>query len=306
MKSQLIQLKKEKNAVILAHFYQSPEVQQVADFVGDSLYLAQKAKETKADIIVFAGVYFMAETAKILNPEKKVLLPTLDAGCSLADSCPAEAFKKFKEAHPEHIVISYINCSAEIKSLSDIICTSGNAENIINSIPAERPIIFAPDKNLGRYLARKCQRSLLLWDGSCMVHAEFSSQHMQDLKRQHPTTKIIAHPECSGPVLETADFVGSTKALLDFVATDNASRYIVATEQGILYNMQQAFPQKDFLSAPVDQSCVACQQCPYMKMNNLQNLLECLQKETPEIQIEEDLALLALKPLNRMLSIGRS
>ena len=273
--AEIERLKKEKNAVILAHYYQEPDIQDVADFIGDSLGLAKHAQETDASIIVFAGVHFMAETAKILNPTKKVLLPDLKAGCSLADSAPAPLFKAFKEKHPDHLVISYINCTADIKALSDIICTSSNAEKIIESVPKDRPIIFAPDKNLGAYLNKKSGRNMLLWNGACMVHEIFSLEKITKLKMRHPQAKIIAHPECEEAVLAVADYIGSTTQLLKYSETDNAMQYIVATETGILHQMQQNSPHKSFIPAPPTNSC-ACNDCPYMKLNTLEKLYVCM------------------------------
>src|SRR5689334_9891247 len=259
-------LKKEKNAVVLAHYYQEPDIQDVADYIGDSLGLAQQAAKTNADMIVFAGVHFMAETAKILNPIKKVVLPDLKAGCSLADSAPADLFKRFKEKYPDHIVISYINCSAEIKALSDIICTSSNALKIIESVPEDQPIIFAPDKNLGAYLNKKTGRNMVLWNGACIVHEMFSLEKITKLKIRHPKAKLIAHPECEEPVLRLADFIGSTTQSLKYSAADGCNEFIVATETGILHQMQKDSPQKIFIPAPPDNAC-ACNDCPYMKLN---------------------------------------
>jgi quinolinate synthase len=297
-------LKKEKNALLLAHYYQEPDIQDVADFIGDSLGLAQQAAKTKADIIVFAGVHFMAETAKILNPSKKVLLPDLKAGCSLADSAPADLFKKFKEKNLDHIVISYINCSAEIKALSDIICTSSNALAIIESIPEKQSIIFAPDKNLGAYLNKKTGRNMLLWNGACMVHEIFSLEKITKLKIRHPNAKLIAHPECEEAVLREAAFIGSTTQLLKFAVKDDANEFIVATETGILHQMQKDAPQKIFIPAPPNNSC-ACNDCPYMKLNTLEKLYLCMEYEQPEILMEEKLRQAALKPIERMLEISK-
>ncbi|MBS1597159.1 MAG: quinolinate synthase NadA [Bacteroidetes bacterium] len=296
-------LKKEKNAVVLAHYYQEPDIQDVADFIGDSLGLAQEAEKTKAEIIVFAGVHFMAETAKILNPNKKVLLPDLNAGCSLADSAPASLFKAFKEKYPDHIVISYINCSAEIKALSDIICTSSNAEKIIESVPKEQKIIFAPDKNLGAYLKKKTGRDMVLWNGACMVHEIFSLEKITKLKMRHPNAKLIAHPECEEPILRLADFIGSTTGLLKYTQKDDAREYIVATETGILHQMQLSSPEKTFIPAPPDNSC-ACNDCPHMKLNTLEKLYICMEYEMPEIAMEKTLLDAARKPIERMLEIS--
>jgi quinolinate synthase len=298
-------LKKEKNAVLLAHYYQEPDIQDVADYIGDSLGLAQQAAKTNADIIVFAGVHFMAETAKILNPSKKVLLPDLKAGCSLADSAPAELFRQFRAKYPDHIVISYINCTAEIKALSDIICTSGNAKQIIESVPESQPIIFAPDKNLGAYLNKQTGRNMVLWNGACMVHEIFSLEKIVKLKMRHPKAKLIAHPECEEAVLQVADFIGSTTQLLKFAVKDDAREYIVATETGILHQMQQDAPHKTFIPAPPNNSC-ACNDCPHMKLNTLEKLYLCMAYETPEITMEEELRVAALKPMERMLEISRA
>ena len=298
-------LKKEKNAIILAHYYQEPDIQDVADYIGDSLGLAQKAANTDADIIVFAGVHFMAETAKILNPSKKVLLPDLKAGCSLADSAPANIFKAFKDKHPDHLVISYINCTSQIKALSDIICTSSNAEAILNSLPQEQKIIFAPDKNLGAYLNKKTGRNMLLWNGACMVHEIFSLEKITKLKVRHPNAKMIAHPECEEAVLNIADYIGSTTQLLKYAQTNDATQFIVATETGILHQMQKSTPNKTFIPAPPNNSC-ACNDCPYMKLNTLEKLYLCMQYELPEITMEENLRLAAKKPIDRMLEISKA
>ncbi len=298
-------LKKEKNAVVLAHYYQEPDIQDVADYLGDSLGLAQQAAKTNADMIVFAGVHFMAETAKILNPTKKVLLPDLKAGCSLADSAPVDAFKKFKEAHPDHVVISYINCSSGIKALSDIICTSSNALKIIESLPAEQKVIFAPDKNLGAYLNKQTGRNMVLWNGACMVHEIFSLEKITRLKMRHPYAKLIAHPECEEPILKIADYIGSTTQLLKYAVKDNTKEYIVATEAGILHQMQKEAPDKIFIPAPPNNAC-ACNDCPYMKLNTLEKLYICMKYETPEITMDETLRLQALKPIERMLDISRA
>ncbi|MDB5192600.1 MAG: nadA [Segetibacter sp.] len=303
--AEIERLKKEKNAIVLAHYYQEPDIQDVADYLGDSLGLAQKAQSTNADMIVFAGVHFMAETAKILNPTKKVVLPDLKAGCSLADSAPAAAFKAFKDQHPDHIVISYINCTADIKALSDIICTSGNAEAILNSLPKDQQIIFAPDKNLGGFLNKKTGRNMLLWNGACMVHEIFSLEKITKLKIRHPKAKIIAHPECEEPVLRLADFIGSTTQLLKFSKTDSANEFIVVTETGILHQMQKESPYKTFIPAPPQNSC-ACNDCPYMKLNTLEKLYLCMEYEKPEIFMEEELRLAAKKPIDRMLDISRA
>ncbi len=303
--AEIERLKKEKNAIVLAHFYQEPDIQDVADYLGDSLGLAQKAQSTDADMIVFAGVHFMAETAKILNPTKKVVLPDLRAGCSLADSAPAGLFKAFKDKYPDHVIISYINCTAEIKALSDIICTSSNAEKIIESLPAGQKIIFAPDKNLGAYLVKKTGRDMVLWNGACMVHEIFSLERITKLKVRHPNAKIIAHPECEEAVLRTADFIGSTTQLLKFSAVDDAKEYIVATETGILHQMQKDSPHKTFIPAPPNNAC-ACNDCPYMKLNTLEKLYLCMEYEIPEIIMNEELRLAAKKPIDRMMEISRA
>ena len=302
--SEIEKLKKEKNAIILAHYYQEPDIQDVADFIGDSLGLAQQAEKTKADIIVFAGVHFMAETAKILNPEKKVLLPDLKAGCSLSDSAPPELFKLFKDKHPDHLVITYINCSAGMKALSDIICTSSNAEKIIESLPREQKIIFAPDKNLGAYLNKKTGRNMVLWNGACMVHEIFSFEKISKLKIRHPKAKVIAHPECEDVVLRIADYVGSTTGLLKYSIENEANEFIVVTETGILHQMQKSSPGKTFIPAPPNNSC-ACNDCPHMKLNTLEKLYLCMEYETPEITMNEYLIIAAKKPIERMLAISK-
>ena len=301
--SEIERLKKEKNAVILAHYYQEADIQDVADYIGDSLGLAQQAEKTTADIIVFAGVHFMAETAKILNPHKKVLLPDLKAGCSLADSAPPPLFKRFRDQHPDHVVISYINCSAGIKALSDIICTSSNAQKIVESVPADKPIIFAPDKNLGAYLVKKTGRDMLLWNGACMVHEIFSLEKITKLKVRHPKAKLIAHPECEEPILRIADYIGSTTGLLKYTQQDDAKEYIVATETGILHQMEKASPHKTFIPAPPDNGC-ACNDCPHMKLNTLEKLYLCMEYELPEITMDEELRVAAKKPIERMLEIS--
>lgn len=299
------QLKQEKNAVILAHYYQEPEIQEIADFIGDSLELAKKAAQTSSDIIVFAGVHFMAETAKILNPTKKVLLPDLQAGCSLADSCPPDAFRKLKEQHPDHVVVTYINCSAEIKALSDLVCTSSNAEKIINSIPADKPIIFAPDKNLGKYLMEKTGRKMLLWDGACIVHEAFSLDKLLELYKEYPSAMIIAHPESEDHILKVANYVGSTSGMLNFVKASDHNTFIVATEAGILHQKQKDVPYKTLIPAPAkeDNTC-ACSECAFMKMNTLQKLYNCLKNETPEIILKKPLMEKALLPIQQMLELS--
>jgi quinolinate synthase len=298
-------LKKEKNAVLLAHYYQEPDIQDVADYIGDSLGLAQQAEKTNADMIVFAGVHFMAETAKILNPGKKVVIPDLKAGCSLSDSCPPALFKKFKEQHPDHKVVSYINCSAGIKALSDVICTSSNAKFIVESFPKDQPLIFAPDKNLGAYINKVTGRNMVLWNGACMVHEIFSLEKITKLKVRHPEAKLIAHPECEEPILRIADYIGSTTGLLKYTQTDSAQEYIVATETGILHQMMKASPEKTFIPAPPNNSC-ACNDCPHMKLNTLEKLYLCMEYETPEIIMEEELRLAAKKPIDRMLEISKA
>ena len=297
-------LKKKRNAIILAHNYQVGEVQDVADYLGDSLGLARQAMKTNADVILFAGVHFMAETAKILNPGKKVLLPDLRAGCSLSDSAPPELFKIFKDKHPDHLVITYINCSAGIKALSDIICTSSNAETIIQSLPKEQKIIFAPDRNLGAYLNKKTSRNMVLWNGACMVHEIFSLEKITRLKMRHPQAKVIAHPECEDPVLTVADYIGSTTGLLKFSQNSDSTEFIVVTETGILHQMQKLNPGKTFIPAPPNNSC-ACNDCPHMKLNTLEKLYLCMEYEQPEILMAEDLIIAARKPIERMLEISK-
>lgn len=300
----ILSLKKDLNAVILAHYYQVSEIQDIADFVGDSLELARKAKETTADVIVFAGVHFMAETAKILNPEKMVLLPDLDAGCSLAFGCPAYDFKSFREKHPDHLAITYINCTAEVKALSDIICTSSSAEKIINQIPIEKPILFSPDKNLGRYLMKKTGRKMLLWDGSCHVHEAFNEQKIIDLRLKYPEAKLISHPECEEPILMFSHFIGSTSRLLKYVQEDSAKQFIVATEAGIIHQMKKAAPDKEYIPAlPNDDAC-SCNECPYMKMNTMEKLYLCMKNQYPQIVMDEDLRKKALIPIERMLEMS--
>jgi len=303
--AEIEKLKKEKNAVLLAHYYQEPDIQDVADYIGDSLGLAQQAEKTTADMIVFAGVHFMAETAKILNPGKKVVIPDLKAGCSLSDSCPPPLFKKFKEQHPGHVVVSYINCSAGIKALSDVICTSSNAKIIVESFPRDQPIIFAPDKNLGAYINKVTGRNMLLWNGACMVHEIFSLEKITKLKIRHPQAKLIAHPECEDPILRMADYIGSTTGLLKFTQTDPSQEFIVATETGILHQMMKASPDKTFIPAPPENSC-ACNDCPHMKRNTLEKIYLCMKYELPAIEMEEELRLAAKKPIDRMLEISKA
>jgi quinolinate synthase len=301
--AEIQRLKKEKNAVLLAHYYQDADIQDVADYIGDSLGLARQAEKTQADMIVFAGVHFMAETAKILNPTKKVVIPDLKAGCSLSDSCPPPLFAKFRQEHPDHVVVSYINCSAGIKALSDVICTSSNAVAIVNSFPPEQKIIFAPDKNLGAYINKVTGRNMLLWNGACMVHEIFSMEKISRLKTRHPEAKLIAHPECEEPVLKMADFIGSTTQLLNYTETDPTQVFIVATETGILHQMEKNSPDKTFIPAPPDNAC-ACNDCPHMKLNTLEKLYLCMEYEQPEIIMDESLRLAAKKPIDRMLEIS--
>jgi quinolinate synthase len=307
LREEIRRLKKEKNAVLLAHYYQQPEIQDLADYVGDSLGLSQEAAKTKANIIVFAGVHFMAETAKILNPEKKVLLPDLKAGCSLAESAPPDLFRKFLDQHPNHTVITYINCSAEIKAMSDIICTSANAEKIVNAVPKDQPIIFAPDKNLGRYIMKKTGRDMLLWDGACIVHEAFSIDKLLALHKQHPHAKIVAHPESEDHILRVAHFVGSTTGMINYVKNDTAQEFIIATEAGILHQMTKEVPGKDLIPAPSneDNTC-ACSECAFMKMNTLEKLYLCLKYEQPEVDVPENIRKKALLPIQRMLEISKA
>ena len=297
-------LKKEKRAVILAHYYQNPDIQDIADYIGDSLGLAQQAEKTEADIILFAGVHFMAETAKILNPTKKVLIPDLKAGCSLADSCPPQKFSDFKAQHPNHIVLTYINCTADIKALSDVIVTSTNAVQIVESFPKNQAIIFAPDKNLGAYINKKTGRNMVLWDGACMVHEIFSLEKLIKLKIQNPKAKTIAHPECEAPLLEHADFIGSTTALLNYTKKpENGNEFIVVTETGILHQMQKSSPTKTFIPAPPNNNC-ACNDCPYMKLNTLEKIYIALKYEQPELLMAEDLIKKAKLPILKMLELS--
>lgn len=304
--AEINRLKEEKNAVILAHYYQESAIQDIADFVGDSLQLAQEAAKTDADIIVFAGVHFMAETAKILNPGKTVVLPDLHAGCSLADSCPPSDFKAFKEAHPDHIVVTYINCSADIKALSDIVCTSSNALKIIQSIPEDQPIIFAPDKNLGTYLIKETGRDMLLWDGACIVHEAFSIEKLLEVAAEHPDAEIVAHPESQTHILKTASYIGSTAGLLNHVRESEKTKFIVATEAGILHEMQRQVPNKILIPAPAkeDNTC-ACSECAYMKMNSMKKLYLCLKHELPAIEVDAELSEKALAPIARMLELSK-
>jgi len=303
--AEINRFKKEKNAVILAHYYQDSDIQDIADYIGDSLGLSQQAAKTDADIIVFAGVHFMAETAKILCPQKKVILPDLRAGCSLADSCPPDRFAAFKKQHPDHLVISYVNCSAGIKALTDIVCTSSNAVQIVQSLPADQKIIFAPDKNLGRYVNEKTGRNMILWDGACMVHEIFSREKIMKLKERYPEAKLIAHPECEEPVLELAEFIGSTTALLNYSMRDSANQFIVATESGILHQMAKSSPLKHFIPAPPNNNC-ACNDCPHMKLNTLEKVYLCMKNETPEIILDETIRQKAEHSIRRMLEISES
>ena len=296
-------LKKEKNAVVLAHYYQEPDIQDIADYIGDSLGLSQEAAKTEADIIVFAGVHFMAETAKILSPDKRVLLPDLKAGCSLSDSCPPGLFAKFKEKYPDHLVITYVNCTAERKALSDIVCTSTNAVQIVESLPKDQKIIFGPDRNLGAWIMKKTGRDMVLWNGACMVHEIFSQQRILKLKERHPEAKFIAHPECEEVVLKMADYIGSTTGLLKYTISDPAKEFIVATESGIIHQMEKANPDKVFIPAPPNNAC-ACNDCPHMKRNTLEKLYLCLKNELPEVTVPMDIIIKAQKPIERMLEIS--
>jgi quinolinate synthase len=301
--AEIKRLKKEKNAVILAHYYQESEIQDIADYIGDSLGLSQQAAKTDAEIIVFAGVHFMAETAKMLSPDKKVLLPDLKAGCSLADSCPPHLFRKFKEKYPDHIVVSYINCTAELKTLTDICCTSTNAVQVIESIPKDRPIIFAPDKNLGAYLIKKTGRDMVLWNGACMVHEIFSHERIIKLKARHPNAKFIAHPECEAHILDMADYIGSTTGLLKYTINDPCTEFIVATESGILHQMQLSSPNKTFIPAPPNNQC-ACNDCPHMKRNTMEKLYLCMEYEQPEIILPDWVIREGRASIDRMMEIS--
>ncbi|HIZ15249.1 MAG TPA: quinolinate synthase NadA [Candidatus Tidjanibacter faecipullorum] len=297
-------LKEQKNAVILAHYYTRPEVQQVADFVGDSLALSQQAADTDADIIQFAGVHFMAETAKVLSPDKKVLIPDPEAGCSLADSCDAEAFRRFLEAHPDHIVVTYVNTSVEVKAMTDICCTSSNAVKVIRSLPADRKIIFAPDRNLGDYIKRVTGRNdIVLWDGACHVHENFSLEKLLALKKEHPGAKVLAHPECKKPVLMAADFVGSTAAIIDFVGTDGGREYLIATESGILFELREKYPDVNFIPVPPIDSTCGCNDCQYMKLVTLEKICRALETETPEVVIDEEIRRRAERSIRNMLAL---
>jgi quinolinate synthase len=296
-------LKKDKNAVILAHYYQEPDIQDIADYIGDSLGLSQQAAKTDADVIVFAGVHFMAETAKILSPAKKILLPDIKAGCSLADSCPPHLFKKFREKYPDHLVITYVNCTAELKAMSDIVCTSSNAVGIVESLPKEQKIIFGPDKNLGAYVAKKTGRDLVLWNGACMVHEIFSREKITKMKERHPGVKLLAHPECEDAILHMADYIGSTTGILNFATKSSEQEFIVATEAGILHQMQKDNPQKKFFPAPPESNC-ACNDCPHMKRNTLEKLYLCLKNGLPEIFVPQNIIEKAVLPIERMLKIS--
>jgi quinolinate synthase len=300
---EISRLKKDLNAVLLAHYYQESEIQDIADFVGDSLELSRKAASTDADVIVFAGVHFMAETAKILSPNKQVLIPDMNAGCSLAEGCPAPLFKQWRDAHPGYVSITYINCSAEVKALSDIICTSSNAEKIIRQIPADKKILFAPDKNLGNYLKKETGRDMEIWQGTCVVHETFSLKKLIHLKSLYPDAKIIAHPECEEPVLDQSSFIGSTSALLKHVQQSADKTFIVATETGIIHQMEKACPDKTFIPAPPEESC-ACNQCPYMKLNTMEKVYLCMKNRTPEIILSDELIQKAIIPIQRMMEMS--
>ncbi len=297
-------LKRDRNAIVLAHYYQEPEIQDIADFIGDSLELSRKAASTDADVIVFCGVHFMAETAKILSPEKTVVLPDLDAGCSLADDCPADAFADFRAKHPDHVVVSYINCTAAVKAQSDLICTSSNAVDLVQQLPADRPVLFAPDQNLGRWVQRQSGRELTLWPGRCIVHETFSEEALLELKLEHPDAEVIAHPECQEHLLDLADFIGSTSKLLHRTQSSAAETFIVLTEPGILHQMKQRAPGKTLLDVPGVDGC-SCNACPYMRLNTLQKLHDCLESLEPAIELEEELRLRALQPIQRMLEMSR-
>lgn len=302
--AEIKRLKKEKKAVLLAHYYQEAEIQELADYLGDSLFLAQAAEKVAAEMIVFAGVHFMAETAKIINPSKKVILPDLNAGCSLADSCPPDEFKKFIDQYPGAHVVTYINCSAKIKALSSIVCTSSNAVRIIESIPEGETIIFAPDKNLGRYLIKETGRDMILWDGSCIVHEAFSFERIVSLAKEYPKAKFIAHPESESQVLDIADYIGSTSGLLNYVEKNISNTFIVATEAGILHEMKKRCPKKTFIPAPVEDETCACSECAFMKLNTLEKLYLCLEHENPEVILSESLIAKAKLPITKMLKLG--
>ena len=297
-------LRQDRNAVILAHYYQEPEIQDIADFVGDSLELSRKAASTDADVIVFCGVHFMAETAKILSPEKTVVLPDLEAGCSLADDCPADEFARFRAEHPDHFVVSYINCTAAVKAQSDLICTSSNAVDLVNQLPADQPVLFAPDQNLGRWVQQQSGRELTLWPGRCIVHETFSEEAVLALKHEHPGAEVIAHPECQQNLLDLADFIGSTSKLLNYAEQSSCNSFIVLTEPGILHQMQQRVPEKTLLDVPGIDGC-SCNACPYMRLNTLEKLKACLETLTPAIEMDEAMRLKAMKPMQRMLEMSR-
>ena len=297
-------LKQQRNAVVLAHYYQSPDIQDIADFIGDSLELSRKAANTSADVIVFCGVHFMAETAKILSPEKTVVIPDLDAGCSLADDCPADAFAAFRKQHPNHFVVSYINCTAAVKAQSDLICTSSNAVDLVNQLPKDQPILFAPDQNLGRWVQRQSGRDLTLWPGRCIVHETFSEEAVLQLKLEHPNAEVIAHPECQENLLDLANFIGSTSKLLNYTETSGSDTFIVLTEPGIIHQMQQRVPHKPLLEVPGLDGC-SCNSCPYMRLNTLQKLHDCLNTLEPAIEMEESLRMKALLPMQKMLEMSR-
>ena len=303
MISEIKELCLKANAIILAHYYQAPEIQDIADFIGDSLDLSRKAANNDADIIIFCGVHFMAETAKILSPNKTVLLPDIDAGCSLADDCPAEEFQKFREENPDHYVVSYINCTAEVKAQSDLICTSSNAVSLVEKIPKDKKIIFAPDKNLGRWVQKNSGRKLKLWPGSCIVHETFSEEALLKLKYKHPDGKVIAHPECSQNLLVLSDFIGSTSKLLDFVSNDYSDTYMVLTEPGIIHQMKKKEPNKNFIEVPDIDGC-KCNECPYMKLNTLEKILDCLKNNSPSIELDPEIIKKAYKPIKRMLDMS--
>lgn len=305
IKAEIRKMCKEKNALIMAHYYTEASVQDIADFIGDSLALAQKAATTDADIIVMCGVHFMGETNKILCPDKKVLIPDLNASCSLAESCPADAFEKFVKAHPNHTVVSYVNATAATKALTDVVVTSSNARQIVESFPKDTPMIFGPDRNLGSYINKLTGRDMLVWDGACHVHEKFSVERILELKAQHPNAKILVHPECKGPVVKLADKVGSTKALLNYSIHDEAQEFIVATESGILTEMQKSAPQKTFIPAPPDDSTCACNECSYMKLITMRKLYNCLKYEWPTVEVEPEIAKKAIKPIHRMLEISK-
>ncbi|HET8932982.1 MAG TPA: quinolinate synthase NadA [Polyangiales bacterium] len=303
LEQEILRLKRERNAILLAHYYQDGEVQDLADVIGDSLQLAQAAKKTDADVIAFCGVHFMAETAKILNPTKTVVLPDMKAGCSLADGCPIDRFRAWQARYPGAVTISYINCSAEVKAASDLICTSSNAEKIVRSVPADKQILFAPDRNLGRYLIKQTGREMICWQGVCVVHETFSQRKLVALKEHNPDALILAHPECEGPLLEMADFIGSTSALLNYATKSDKQKFIVATESGILHQMQKQAPHKTFIAAPPEANC-ACNECPYMRLNTLEKLYLCLRDLTPRLEMPEALRVAAAKPIERMLELS--